>query len=219
MIEQGTTHQQDVPRANGNDGATEESQETRIYLGSLFQSEVMNYQPLHENVLVGDCHIVRGNPFLIAGPPGVGKSRASLALAVVGVTRKAWFGLPVHRAFCTYILQSENSLHRLKTELTEINEPKLEGKFKITPPPPYGLCFQRREFRDQLRAELENFPPDIFIIDPWNAVARDDRAKDYLETFDYVRQVIPAGDNGPAIGIWRISASRVTESTFMVGLS
>ena len=33
------------------------------------------------SVLVGDCHIVCGSAFVIGGAPGVGKSRASVALA------------------------------------------------------------------------------------------------------------------------------------------
>ena len=41
----------------------------------------------------------------------------------------------------------------------------------------------------------------ILLIDPWNAVARDDKARDYLETFATIRSVIPAGDNSPALGI------------------
>jgi hypothetical protein len=36
---------------------------------------------------------------------------------------------------------------------------------------------------------------------PWSAAVRDDKAKEYLETFDAIRRVIPAGDAGPAIGI------------------
>jgi hypothetical protein len=39
------------------------------------------------------------------------------------------------------------------------------------------------------------------LIDPWNAAVRDDRQKDYLETFNDIRSVFPPGTNGPAIGI------------------
>jgi hypothetical protein len=34
-----------------------------------------------------------------------------------------------------------------------------------------------------------------------NAVTKDDKQKDYRETFDTIREVIPAGDEAPAIGI------------------
>lgn len=48
---------------------------------------------------------------------------------------------------------------------------------------------------------IQIFAPDVVMIDPWNAAARDEKARDYLETFDRIRSVIPAGDNGPALGI------------------
>jgi hypothetical protein len=38
-------------------------------------------------------------------------------------------------------------------------------------------------------------------IDPWNAAARDEKARNYQDTFNLIRQVVPAGDDGPAIGI------------------
>jgi hypothetical protein len=41
----------------------------------------------------------------------------------------------------------------------------------------------------------------VVLIDPWNAVARDDKARDYLETFATIRSVLPAGDSSPALGI------------------
>jgi hypothetical protein len=39
------------------------------------------------------------------------------------------------------------------------------------------------------------------VIDPWNAVARDDKARDHLQTFDTIREVIPPGDQSPALCI------------------
>jgi len=39
------------------------------------------------------------------------------------------------------------------------------------------------------------------LIDPWNAIARDEKAKDYLETFQIIRNVFPSGDDGVALGI------------------
>jgi hypothetical protein len=41
----------------------------------------------------------------------------------------------------------------------------------------------------------------VIILDPWNAAARDERAREYLETFDALRSVLPAGDEAPALGI------------------
>jgi hypothetical protein len=60
---------------------------------------------------------------------------------------------------------------------------------------------EQPEFREQLAQLIADFKPDVVIIDPWNAASRDEKAKSILETFQYIRSVIPAGDNGPAIGI------------------
>ncbi len=41
----------------------------------------------------------------------------------------------------------------------------------------------------------------MVLLDPWNAAARDDRQKDYAETFDIIRAILPKGDDKPALGI------------------
>jgi hypothetical protein len=163
--------------------------------------QLKNFVPPPGIVLLGDCHIVRGSVFVIGGAPGVGKSRASVALAVAGATRQDWFGLTVHRQFKTMIIQNENGEFRLSKEFAELDCEALEDYVRICPPPPYGLCFQRQDFRGQLAADIAEFKPDIVIFDPWNAAARDDKAREYLETFDDLRSVLPVGDDAPALGI------------------
>jgi hypothetical protein len=164
-------------------------------------SELKNYVPAPGIMLVGDCHIVRGSVFVIGGAPGVGKSRASVALAIAGATGDAWFGLTVHLKFKTMIIQTENGLFRLKKEFDELNCNALEDYVRICEPPPFGLCFGRDEFKTQLSGAISSFAPDVVIFDPWNAAARDEKARQYLDTFDELRSVLPLGENAPALGI------------------
>ena len=164
-------------------------------------SELKNYVPSPDIMLVGDCHVVRGSVFVIGGAPGVGKSRASVALAEAGATGHDWFGLTVHRKFKTMVIQTENGLFRLSKELGELDCDALEDYVRICEPPPYGLCFERDEFKDQLSKAIREFQPAVVIFDPWNAVARDEKARQYLETFEELRSVLPLGDNAPALGI------------------
>jgi hypothetical protein len=191
------------PFAKGlqSDFGDSEPTEKRVFIEVLSPSEIRDYQPPEGIVLVGDNHITRGSVFIIGGAPGVGKSRGLVALAEAGATGYEWFGLKVHSKFKTLIVQNENGRFRLKQEFSELNAPLMDGYVRITPPPPYGLCFERPEFRDQLGEAIESFQPDVVGIDPWNAASRDEKAKSMLETFEYIRTVIPAGDNGPAIGI------------------
>ena len=164
-------------------------------------SQLKAFVPPAGSVLVGDCHIVRGAVFVIGGAPGVGKSRGAVALAEAGATGLEWFSLKVHRKFKTMIIQSENGEHRLKDEFSELNAEQLDPWVRVCIPPPFGLTFDREDFRAVLAAAIADFKPDVIILDPWNGVARDDKAADYLETFQLVRSVIPAGDNAPALGI------------------
>jgi len=167
----------------------------------LSPSELQSYQPPPGIVLVGDNHVTRGSVFVIGGAPGVGKSRASVALAEAGATGCEWFGFPVHSKFRTLIVQNENGRFRLKQEFSELSCETLDQYVRVTPPPPYGLCFDRSDFRDRLSAVIDDFAPGVIIIDPWNAASRDEKARSMLETFESIRSIIPAGDDGPAIGI------------------
>ena len=63
------------------------------------------------------------------------------------------------------------------------------------------LCFERDDFKEQLRAAISEFQPGVVLFDPWNAVARDEKAREYLDTFNQLRSVLPFGDNAPALGI------------------
>jgi hypothetical protein len=177
-------------------------QQTRVYIECHQPSYYMAYEPPPDLVLCGDNHIVRGAVFVIGGPPGVGKSRSSTALALAGTLQVPWFGLEVLCEFRTLIIQTENGRFRLKEEFSAINQPALEDHLMICPPPPYGLCFGKKEFRDQLHAYQDHFGPQVVILDPWNAVALDDRIRDYREAFDIVREVFELGsEKGPALGI------------------
>ena len=153
------------------------------------------------HVLVGDFHIVRGSTTVIGGPPSVGKSRAITALARVGATREEWFGLPVHVQFKTLILQNENGRHRLKQEFSNVAEDALDKFIRISEPPPFGMAFDRPEFRAELERQCNEFCPAVVAVDPWNSVARDDKQKDYLETFEAIRLALPKGDKVPALVI------------------
>ena len=163
--------------------------------------QLKNFEPPPGIILAGNCHIMRGSVFVIGGAPGVGKSRAAVALAEAGATRHEWFGLPVRRQFKTMIVQTENGEFRLSREFGELDCEALENFVRVCPPPPYGLCFGRDGFREQLAAAVAGFAPDVVIYDPWNAAAREQDSREYLDTFDALRSVLRFGDDAPALGI------------------
>ena len=88
--------------------------------------ELKNFVPPPGNVLLGDCHITKRSVFVMGGAPGVGKSLASVALAIAGASVWDWFGLAVHRQFKTMIVQTENGQFRLSREFAELDCEDLE---------------------------------------------------------------------------------------------
>jgi hypothetical protein len=164
-------------------------------------SQLQAYQPDKDIVLVGNSHVLRGDIFVIGGEPGVGKSRASTSLAIAGATGRPWFGLDILRQFRTMIVQTENGRYRLQQEYGTLPCEKLDDWIRVSEPPPFGLTLTNSEFQEDIRAALESFKPHCVILDPWNAAARDDRQRDYSETFDALRRLLPTGADKPALGI------------------
>ena len=172
---------------------------SREWIRFYSPSECRNYTPPTGHVLVGDCHIMRGAVTVIGGAPGVGKSRAAIALAVAGAIEEPWYGLKVHRRFKTLIVQNENGRFRLKKDFVDITGEDLDGYIRVSEPPANGMAFEKVQFRAALARILEDFKPDLVILDPWNSVARDDKQRDYLEAFEAIREVLPPGDDAPAL--------------------
>lgn len=165
-------------------------------------SELRAYVPETNIVLVGNCNVMRGETFLIGGEPGVGKSMAATSLAVAGATSgSSWFGLPVHRQFRTMIVQTENGRYRLQREYSSRPCDQLDNWIRVSEPPPFGLTLTHPEFQEDIRAALESFKPECVILDPWNAAAKDDKQRDYVETFEALRNLLPIGPDKPALGI------------------
>ena len=175
--------------------------EPRVMVQFLRPTDMKN-APLPEGLnLVGEYHILRGATFVIGGAPGVGKSRAAVALACAGATGKDWFGMKTHRQFRTMVLQSENGLVRLKNEFGDLDCAALDDWVCVSAPPPDGFAFIDREFCSQLRAAIADFKPDVFIVDTWSDCVQDSMEKDYKEGFARVRSCLPKGKDQPALGI------------------
>lgn len=165
-------------------------------------SELRAFEPEKDVVLIGDCHVMRGEVFVIGGEPGCGKSTAATELAICGATGRDWLGLPVHCRFKTLIIQNENGRYRLRAEYQARGlADEIEDSILVSEPPPFGMTLNHADFLADVRAALEAFGPDVVIFDPWNAAAKDDKAADYAAAFDALRRMLPTGKNKPALGI------------------
>ena len=165
-------------------------------------SELVSFEPDEKAVLVGDCHIMRGEVFVIGGEPGVGKSTATTDLAICGATGDAWLGLPVRVRFKTLIIQNENGRYRLRQEYEARGlSAEIDDHILVSEPPPYGMTLANPEFLEDVRATIDSFQPDIVMFDPWNSAAKDDKAVDYSTAFEALRGMLPSGGDRPALGI------------------
>jgi energy-coupling factor transporter ATP-binding protein EcfA2 len=159
-------------------------------------SEAQAYQPKEDTFLVGDNMISRGGMTVLAGAPGLGKSRLATTLAVALARGSGeWIGYQVRAKVRTIIIQSQNSMSRIKQEFDDT-----PGQFDdwIRISKPAALRFSDAAFRRAVRREIADFGAGVVIIDPWTGVAADEKLADYLEALAYVQDCIGVGDTAPA---------------------
>ncbi|MBI3869294.1 MAG: AAA family ATPase [Verrucomicrobia bacterium] len=171
----------------------------RIQFYSL--GELQAYSPPKDQCLLGDYHLQRGAMTVLAGPPGCGKSRAALSLAIKGARGEGTFlGLALHGAFKTLIVQNENGMTRLHRDVSQIGDvSSLGDSIRISAPPPLGMALQNPNFLEDLKAAIREFNPDLIIVDPLNACLRDSMEKDLQEVFSKIREIAAESNKQPAV--------------------
>jgi hypothetical protein len=186
------------PKAEGQTAREKKAHKPLIEFYS--PSQLKAYEPPPNQNIAGDYHLQRGATSVLAGPPGVGKSLAALWLGLLGARGAGnWFGMQIHCQFRTLILQNENGLSRLHRDMAQL--PFLDGLddwLRISAPPAYGLALQNPLFRDELKAMMRGFAPNLLIVDPWNACVRDAMEKDFQEGFSRLREVLAEVPGEPA---------------------
>ena len=189
------------PRAVMASPEVEDVPKPAKFLEFYTPSQLREFQEPEGHNLVGDYHIQRGAISVLAGAPGVGKSRAALALAIKGAEGKGdWFGLEVQSQFRTLILQNENGRVRLHRDFEEMNlAPDFDSLICVSTPPSLGMAMDNPHFREELRLAIKEFAPQLIIIDPWNSVARDAMEKDYQQAFIWLREIATSCSENPAI--------------------
>lgn len=158
-------------------------------------SELREYVPPANANLVGDYHLQPGAVSVLGGPPGCGKSRAALTLAAaLGRGEGSWFGLDVHAKARTLILQSENGLTRLHRDMLSMPQfEAVDDMVRISEPPDLGLMLSNAGFRAELRSVMEEFAPQLLILDPWNNAVRDEMAREYAEGLTFLKEITSSG--------------------------
>lgn len=161
--------------------------------------QVKAYVPDPSTWLIGEDIVSRGELSVMAGPPGVGKTRWANTLAFAGARGNGtWTGYQVKRRFRTLVLQSENNPRRIQSEVKDV--PK-EWHDYVRFSMPCVMQFSSPAFRQELLRIYEGWPFDLLILDNMNDVARADGREDFLEALDFVRMALPPFPNTPALMI------------------
>ncbi len=150
--------------------------------------------------LAGNWHLQRGGFSILAGAPGVGKSRAALHLALqMARGGGEWMGLPIHGRFRVLILQNENGLARLHKDFEDVADVQsLDSWVRVSGPPKLGFQLVNPAFRAEARAMVADFAPHLVICDPLNALLRDSQERDVNECFGFMREILSASSENPA---------------------
>lgn len=160
--------------------------------------DLVAFEPDPSTYLVGDNVLSKGTFGVCCGWPGLGKSRLTTTLAIAGARGSgSWMGYPIRRRFRTYILQSENSVGRLKSEIMDTPQSLIREWIRWSKPT--ALAFHRPDFRRRLAQIWEAWPFDLLVIDPWTDVVRDAEAGDVAEAFDNIRLSLPRGERMPSV--------------------
>ena len=173
----------------------------------LTPAQILAWKPAHDLCLVGEGLVTRGELVLIAGAPGIGKSRAAFALAVSGASGRDWLGQPVRCRFRTLFIQCENGMHRLNQDFTALRLAgvDLEGSVEVLAPPDVGLAFGRAEFRAEVLAACLRLQtggqPLLVVVDPWTECTQGDDKDGYQTALRNIRASLPTGDAAPALAI------------------
>lgn len=84
-------------------------------------SEILQMRFDNSDNYLGDRLLATGQPLVIAGAGGVGKSRLLLQLAAASITGQDWLGIETHaRGKRWLIIQGENSNRRLRDDLSRL---------------------------------------------------------------------------------------------------
>lgn len=150
--------------------------------------------------LVGDYHVTRGSITILAGSPGIGKSFATLELAIKGAIGTGnWLGYTINQRFKTLIIQAENSLLRMIMDAKRVQMPDdLNEHVKLLEFSWGDISLGNSKLVDALRKLMAEFEPDLVIFDPWNQFADDDKAKETKAAMDNIKHILDAAKNPPA---------------------
>jgi hypothetical protein len=169
-------------------------------------SELRSWQEPEDFNLLSHRILSRGDITTLTGPPGTGKSRAALWLAVqLAEGTGRWFHYQIDHPFRVLMIQDENNEARLASDMKSfVMLEESEERLRISLQPDCAMLLEDEALVGDLCVAAADHKPDLLIVDPWNAVIRDDTAAGFSIALKGLRKIASAaadanGGKRPAI--------------------
>ena len=173
----------------------------------LTVSQILAYEDNPDDILLSNGYLERGSPCVLCGPPGIGKSRLALQLAIKSILGQGFLGWDTNAKGLKWaFLQNENGLRRLKADLRamcqSLTRPQLEELEKgllihaIVNDWDGHLDLQDNDARKRVTEVIQDWKPDIVVGDPLTAFGTGDlnSDQDMLRTARDFGRIIRDGD-------------------------
>jgi hypothetical protein len=150
-----------------------QGEEQPAVLTTLTCEEILALPKDEHSCLLGDRVLAKGQSLVIAGQPGLGKSRFALQFASACITGQPFCGLETHAQGLRWlILQTENGVERLRADCAALM--KHYGQFdqsllhiQVVRNEDDGfLCLADTATIARIEATIRRIGPDIIVADP-----------------------------------------------------
>jgi hypothetical protein len=166
---------------HGDNGAADPT----ARLTMMTVSQILAYEDNPADILLSNGYIERGSPCVLCGPPGIGKSRLALQLAIKSILGQGFLGWDTSAYGLKWaFLQNENGLRRLKADLRAmcggLTSTEMEALEKnllihaIVNDLDGHLDLGDAEARKRVVEVIQDWKPDIVVGDPLTAFSTGD---------------------------------------------
>ena len=152
-------------------------------------SQFLAYEDDPQDIVLSNGYLEKGSPCVLCGPPGIGKSRLILQLAVKSILGDGFIGWDTNALGLRWlILQNENGNKRIKEDyaamLKDLTSTQMQaldsGLFvhAIVSDIDGHLDLNNLEVRKRVIEAVGDYKPDIVVGDPLSALSLNDLDKD-----------------------------------------
>ena len=170
-------------------------------------SQILKYEANPNDVLLSNGYLEKGSPCVLCGPPGIGKSRLALQLAIKSVLGHGFLGWETSaRGLKWAFLQNENGLRRLEADLRAMTKDMTTAELvalekhllihALVTDTDGHLDLSDPDARRRVIEFVQDSKPDVVVGDPLTAFSIGDlnSDQDMLNTARDFGRIVRQGD-------------------------